>query len=64
MKVLVVTNPFAGHGIGAMISDPAEMKDILGGQHAGHVVAAEYDGEAGHDAAVEAKPARNKTSQE
>lgn len=49
MKVLVVTNPFGGHSTGEVISDPAAMTDILAGEHAGHVVAAEYDGPAGHD---------------
>ena len=63
MKVLVVTNPFAGHGLGEVISDPAAMKEVRQGEHAGHVVAAEYDGPLG-DESLAAKPARNKQSQE
>ena len=65
MKVLVVTNPFAGHGIGEVISDPAAMKDILAGGHSGHVITAVYDGALGDEAVgAPAKPARNKQSQE
>lgn len=42
MKVLVVTNPFGGHGNGHAISDPAEIEKILAGEHAHHVVAADH----------------------
>ena len=39
MKVLVVTNPFAGRAAGDTITDPGEVAEILAGEHAGHVVA-------------------------
>ena len=42
MKVLVVTNPFGGRGVGDMITDPAEIEATLAGEHAHHVVQAEH----------------------
>ncbi len=42
MKVLVVKNPFNGHEIGHAISDRAEMEQVLTGEQAHHVVAAEH----------------------
>ena len=41
MRVLTVTNPFGGHALGDRITDPAEVKAILAGEHSQHVVAAE-----------------------
>ena len=38
MKKLVVTNPFGGHEIGAEITDPQRVNDILANEHAHHVV--------------------------
>ena len=52
MKVLVVTNPFAGREAGHVISDPAVMEEVLAGEHAGHVVAAEHEDDP-HDAVAE-----------
>ncbi len=42
MKVLVVTNPFGGREAGSRITDPAEIKAVLSGEHAHHVVQAEH----------------------
>lgn len=39
MRVLTVTNPFAGYATGDPITDPAEVAAILAGEHSGHVVA-------------------------
>ena len=38
MRVLTVTNPFGGHALGDRITDPAEVKEILAGEHSQHVV--------------------------
>ena len=43
MRVLVVTNPFGEYAKGATISDPTKMAEILGGEHAHHVVQAEHE---------------------
>ncbi|WP_020472364.1 hypothetical protein [Zavarzinella formosa] len=41
-RVLVVTNPFAGHDRGARITDPDEIEAILAGEHAHHVVPSDH----------------------
>ena len=38
MKILVVTNPFAGRASGDEITDPAEVAEVLAGENAGSVV--------------------------
>ena len=43
MNVLVVTNPFGGHGIGHCITDPAEIARVLAGENAHHVVPSYHD---------------------
>lgn len=35
---LVVVRAFGGHAPGDSIDDPDTIRDILGGEHAGHVV--------------------------
>ena len=41
MRVLVVTNPFAGYAQGQVIDSPGLIDGILAGAHSGHVVLAE-----------------------
>lgn len=41
MLALVVTNPFGGHEKGDQITDPDQIKEILEGEHAHHVVRVE-----------------------
>ncbi len=43
MKKLVVTNPFGGHEIGAEITDPQLVNDILANEHSSRVVAVAYN---------------------
>ena len=35
---LTVTSPFAGHTVGDVITDQRDIEEVLGGEHAGHVV--------------------------
>ena len=42
MRVLVVTNPFGGRGVGETIADPAEVEATLAGEHARDVVQADH----------------------
>ena len=37
MRALTVTNPFQGYALGDQITDPNEVKEILAGEHSGHV---------------------------
>lgn len=41
MKVLTVTSPFGGRRVGERITDAQQIEDILAGENAHHVVAAE-----------------------
>lgn len=45
MQVLVVTNAFGGREKGQRITDEAEIKAILTGEHAHHVVSADHPAE-------------------
>ena len=37
MRCLIVTIPFRGYALGDKITDPNEVKEILAGEHSGHV---------------------------
>ena len=41
MRALVVTNPFAGHGLGDTITQPDLIDAVLAGGHSGHVIRVE-----------------------
>ena len=43
MQVLVVINEFGGHAKGHRITDAAEIKAVLDGEHVHHVVVADHD---------------------
>ena len=69
MRVLTVTNPFAGYALGQVIDSPEDIRDILAGEHAGHVVRSERPDPAPRkgktpDYRGEDMPANNPSSQE
>jgi hypothetical protein len=41
-RVLVVKNPFGGRDKGDRITDPAEIAEILAGEHAHHVLQSDH----------------------